>query len=201
MSIVHATNDDASVAILELFPRQGEWRDGDYFSLPGNRMVELVNGHVEVLPVPSLLHQFIAKLVFLQMHAFVDQARLGIVMSAPTRVRISERHFREPDVLFVSQANSKRRQEQFWETADLVVEIISPDDPDRDLVDKRRDYAAAGIAEYWIIDPRDDSIQVLHLRDGEYREAIKFVRPEHAVSRILEGFWMNVEELFAKARA
>ena len=55
MSIVNATNDDASVAILELFPRQGEWRDGDYFSLPSNRMVELVNGHVEVLPVPSLL--------------------------------------------------------------------------------------------------------------------------------------------------
>ena len=201
MSIVNATNDDASVAILELFPRQGEWRDGDYFSLPGNRMVELVNGHVEVLPVPSLLHQFIARLVFLQMHGFVEQARLGIVMSAPTRVRISERHFREPDVLFVSQANSRRRQEQFWETADLVVEIISPDDPDRDFVDKRRDYAAAGIAEYWIIDPRKDSIQVLHLRDGEYPEVIKYVRTEHAVSRVLKGFRIDVEELFAKARA
>ncbi len=200
MSIVNATNDDASVAILELFPRQGEWRDGDYFSLPGNRMVELVNGHVEVLPVPSLLHQFIARLVFLQMHGFVEQARLGIVMSAPTRVRISERHFREPDVLFVSQANSRRRQEQFWETADLVVEIISPDDPDRDFVDKRRDYAAASIAEYWIIDPRKDSIQVLHLRDGEYREVIKYVRTEHAVSRVLKGFRIDVEELFAKAR-
>ena len=58
---------------------------------------------------------------------------------------------------------------QFWETANLVVEVISPDDPDRDLVDKRRDYAAAGIAEYWVIDPRDDSIQVLHLRDGVSR--------------------------------
>ena len=57
MSIVSATNDDASVAILELFPRQGEWRDGDHFV--DNRMVELVNGHVEVLPVPSLLHQFL----------------------------------------------------------------------------------------------------------------------------------------------
>jgi Uma2 family endonuclease len=201
MSIVNVTNDDASVAILELFPRQGEWRDGDYFSLPGNRLVELVNGHVEVLPLPSLLHQFIARLVFLQMHAFVDQAHLGIVMSAPTRVRISERHFREPDVLFVSQANSKRRQEQFWEMADLVVEIISPDDPDRDLVDKRRDYAAAGISEYWMIDPRNDTIRVLHLRDGEYRETIRTGCTEHAESRILEGFRMNVDELFAKARA
>ena len=201
MSIVNAPNDDASVAILELFPRQGEWRDGDYFSLPGNRMVELVHGNVEVLPVPSLLHQFIARLVFLQLHGFAEQSSLGIVMSAPTRVRISERHFREPDVLFVSKANSKRRQEQFWETADLVVEVISPDDPDRDLVDKRRDYAAAGIAEYWMIDPRNDSIQVLHLRDGEYRDVIRSGRTEHAVSRVLKGFRMDVEELFEKARA
>ena len=201
MSIVNATNDDASVAILELFPRQGEWRDGDYFSLPGNRMVDLVNGQVEVLPVPSLLHQFIARLVFLQIHEFVEQSSPGIVMSAPTRVRISERHFREPDVLFVSQANLKRRQEQGWETADLVVEIISPDDPDRDFVDKRRDYAAAGIAEYWMIDPRNDSIQVLHLCDGEYRELIRTGRTGHAESRVLKGFRMDVEELFAKARA
>ena len=201
MSIANANTDNASVAILELFPRQGQWRDGDYFALPGNRIVELVRGHVEVLPVPSLLHQFIARLVFLQMHGFVEQSGLGIVMSAPTRVRISERHFREPDVLFVSQANLRRRQEQFWETADLVVEIISPDDPDRDLVDKRRDYASAGIAEYWMIDPRNDSIRVLHLLDCEYREVIQYVRPERAVSRVLEGFRIDVEELFAKARA
>ena len=45
------------------------------------------------------------------------------------------------------------------------------------------------------------AILVLHLRDGEYREVIKYVRPEHAVSKVLEGFRMDVEELFAKARA
>ncbi len=131
MSIVNATNDDASAAILELFPRQGEWRDGDYFSLPGNRMVELVNGHVEVLPVPSLLHQFIARLVFLQMHGFVDQARLGIVMSSPTRVRISERHFREPDVLFVSLENLHRRQGQRLRRKSWAIEMPRCDDDNK----------------------------------------------------------------------
>ena len=99
-----------STAILELFPLQGDWRDGDYFALPGNRLVELVRGHVEVLPVPSMLHQFIARLVFLQMNEFVDRADLGIVMSAPTKVRIDDRHYREPDVLFFSARNRQRRQ-------------------------------------------------------------------------------------------
>ncbi len=188
-----------STAILELFPLQGDWRDGDYFALPGNRLVELVRGHVEVLPVPSMLHQFIARLVFLQMNEFVDRANLGIVMSAPTKVRIDDRHYREPDVLFVAARNRHRRQEQFWETIDLAVEIISPDDPERDLNDKRLDYAAAGISEYWIIDPRDDSIKVLELRDGDYQDLSKST--ETASSKVLDGFQIGVRKLFAAARS
>ena len=201
MSIASVPNADASIAILELFPRQGEWREGDYFSLPGNRMMELVDGHVEILPVPSLLHQFLARLVFLQLHDFVERHSLGIVMSAPTRIRISDRHFREPDVFFVSATNFHRRQAQFWEIANLVVEIISPDDPDRDLIDKRHDYATAGIAEYWIIDPRDDSIQVFYLRDGSYSDGIRTISGQSAESKVLSGFRTDVAELFAKARA
>ena len=188
-----------STAILELFPLQGDWRDGDYFALPGNRLVELVRGHVEVLPVPSMLHQFIARLVFLQMNEFVDRADLGIVMSAPTKVRIDDRHYREPDVLFVAARNRHRRQEQFWETIDLAVEIISPDDPERDLNDKRLDYAAAGISEYWIINPRDDSIKVLELRDGDYQDLSKST--ETAPSKVLDGFQIGVRKLFAAARS
>ena len=62
MAIGDASSNLPSMEILDLFPSQGEWQDGDYFSLPGNRIVELVKGHVEVLAVPSLLHQFLARL-------------------------------------------------------------------------------------------------------------------------------------------
>lgn len=202
MSIsANANHDDADFAILELFPRQGEWQEGDYFALPDNRMVELIDGHVQILPAPSLLHQFLARLMFLRLNEFVERRHLGIVMSAPTRLRIIDQRFREPDVLFVSAANLKRRQEQFWEIAELVVEIISPDDPDRDLIDKRHDYAVAGISEYWIIDPRDDSVQVMNLRDGKYANVARSVRIEHAVSEVLPGFRIDVEALFAQTRA
>ena len=47
-----------------------------------------------------------------------------------------------------------RNQEHEWAGADLAVEIVSPSDPNRDLVEKRAEYAAAEIAEYWIVDPR-----------------------------------------------
>lgn len=189
-----------STTILELFPHQGEWRAGDYFALPGNRMVELVRGHVEVLPIPSLLHQFLARLLFLQMHEFVDTRNLGIVMTAPTRVRIDELHFREPDVLFVAKQNQGKRHEQYWEVIDIAIEIVSPDDADRDLIDKRDDYAFAGIPEYWIVDPRDDSIRVLQLHNSSYRET-NSPSPSSAASIVLDGFSVDVAELFREARA
>lgn len=190
-----------STAILDLFPRQGEWRDGDYFALPGNRMVELVRGHVEVLAVPSMLHQFLARLIFLSMNTFVESRNLGIVMSAPTKVKLDDRHYREPDVLFVAARNRHRKQEQFWETMDLALEIISPDDPERDLIDKRADYAAAGVSEYWIVDPRDDSVLVLGLHDGAYQELNRQTRTETAASVVLEGFQIDVQPLFHQARS
>lgn len=196
MSVHFPLEPSPSTTILQLFPSQGEWQDGDYFSLPGNRLVELVDGFVDVLPMPSLQHQFLARLIFLALHNVCDSRQAGIVMTAPTRVRVADRHFREPDVLFVSSQNLKRRQAQFWETADLVVEIISPDDPDRDLVDKRRDYAAAGIPEYWIVDPRDESLRVLTLESAEYVDARAL---PVAKSRVLPDFSVDVVELFRKA--
>ncbi len=196
MSVRIPTDPSPSTDILQLFPSQGEWQDGDYFSLPGNRLVELVDGFVEVLPMPSLQHQLLARLIFLALHEASESRKAGIVMTAPTRVQIGERHYREPDVLFIAGQNLHRRQAQYWETADLVVEIVSPDDPDRDLVDKRRDYALAGIPEYWIIDPRDQSVHVLSLRDGEYHDAGPLPIAE---STVLPDLRINVAELYRRA--
>ena len=193
------TSNPQSLEILDLFPTQGEWQDGDYFALPGNRIVELVSGRVEVLSRPSLLHQFLARLVFLRLNEFVESANLGIVMSAPTKVRIGQRHYRVPDVLFVASENLSKRHEQYWERINLAVEIISPDDPDRDLIDKRADYALAGVEEYWLIDPRNDSITVLSLVGDAYSELP--LAADIASSKLLYGFQIEIRELFRQARS
>lgn len=58
-------------------------------------------------------------------------------------------------------ANDPRYQDAFWLGADLVVEIVSSDRPERDTEEKPRDYAEAGIPDYWIINPLTDTITVL----------------------------------------
>lgn len=71
------------------------------------------------------------------------------------------------------------------------MEVISPDDPDRDLVTKRREYAQAGIPEYWIVDPRTETILVLHLAGASYRER-RFGRGEQAISATFPALVVDV---------
>lgn len=90
---------------------------------------------------------------------------------------------------------------QYVGGADLVMEIVSPDDPDRDTDVKRREYARAGIQEYWIVDPRDESILVLVLDGRQYREGGRFVAGQNARSELLAGFEVDVTAAFAAANA
>ena len=65
---------------------------------------------------------------------------------------------------------AQRRQNRYWLGADMVVEIVSPDDPERDTITKRADYAEACILEYWIANPKDETITVLTLAGEAYVE-------------------------------
>src|SRR6185503_14466833 len=86
-----------------------------------------------------------------------------------------------------------RRQERYWLGADLVVEIVSPDNPERDTREKRADYAEAGILEYWIVDPQEERITVLRLDGDQYTEHGVFHRGESATSALLQGFAVSVD--------
>ena len=86
--------------------------------------------------------------------------------------------------------------ERYWLGVDLVIEVVSPDDPDRDLVEKRVDYAEAGIPEYWIVDPRNETITVLALDGDAYRDLGVFGAGDTAQSRVLGGFSADVRSVF-----
>jgi Uma2 family endonuclease len=80
-----------------------------------------------------------------------------------------------------------------------MMEVVSEDDPDRDWKTKRAEYAKAGVAEYWIVDPRDETITVLTLGKGRktYRVAGKYRRGQQAASVLLQGLVIDVAAAFA----
>ena len=134
---------------------QGSWLDADYLSLTGRcrHLVELTDGYLEILPMPTRGHQRIVAFLYSAFQAFL-KPRGGEALFAPLRLRIRPGKFREPDLLALRDAADARSGERFWTGADLVLEVVSPDSPDRDRVHKRQGYAEAAIPEYWIVDPQ-----------------------------------------------
>jgi Uma2 family endonuclease len=185
--------------VARLFPPRGEWSEDDYLDLDTNRLVEFSNGRLEVLPMPTQSHQELVRLIFQALWSFVEARGLGKVLFAALPVRLWRRKFREPDVVFMSAEHAGRRQERFWDGADLVMEVVSPDPKSRkrDYETKRREYARARIPEYWIVDPQEQRILVLVLADSGYQIHGDFGPGTEATSALLPGFSVPVDGVLA----
>ena len=179
---------------------QGLWTQDQYLAITAacNHLLEFTDGAIEVLPMPTRRHQAILRALFLAFFDFVPD-RGGEVFFAPLRLRIRDGKFREPDLLLVRDADDPRNQDAYWLGADLVLEVVSPDSPARDLRVKRQDYAEAGIPEYWIANPLDQTITVLALSGAAYLEHGVFALGERAVSAILPGFGVEVARVLDAA--
>ena len=156
----------------EILPPQGKWSEEEYLVLTEhrNRLVEFTDGFLEFLPMPTDKHQSMLKFLFL---AFYGSWRPAAAKSsfAPLRLQIRPGKFREPDLLLLLSAADSRRQNRFWLGADLALEVVSEEKPERDLVDKRGDYAEGRVPEYWIVNPQTETITVLRLRGDVLRRS------------------------------
>lgn len=194
---LHEAQGEPVWEIAHLFPAQGEWTVEDYLALDTNHLIEYTNGYVEVLPMPSLWHQELVFLLQRLLWEFVTERGLGKVWGAPLPVELWSKKFREPDIIFVAAAKVPPRTTTYLRNVDLVVEVVSPDDPNRDYEKKRSEYAKAGIPEYWIVDPLKKLITVLVLQGGQYQVHGEFKPGAVASSVHLAGFTVPVATLFS----
>jgi Uma2 family endonuclease len=163
---------------------QAEWVDGEV---------------IEFMPAKPV-HQSIAYFLVHLLGYFNDLFQLGQIRFAPLEMRLrGGRSSREPDILFIKQANLHRLNETRLEgPADLVIEIVSDDSVTRDRRDKLKEYQEAGIAEYWIIDPRPGKLRADFYRlneVGQY-ELFGLDEDERVESAVLPGFWLRPQWLW-----
>ena len=193
--------------IATLFPVQGSWSEAAYLTLRTNRMLELNDGFLEVLPLPTYFHELIVEFLYDLLRSFVQSRGLGKVMRAPLPIRLWAGQLREPDILFLRPhrleklAKSGNRDQP--DGADLVMEVVSPGTANRarDLDVKRVEYARAGIDEYWIVDPESRTITVLKLTGEEYHAVGEFDVTQTATSALLSEFSVSVRDTFNAAEA
>lgn len=159
---------------------------------------EWVDGEVIEMSNPSLRHQDLSGFLTAILRVFVEVKKYGIVISAPFQIKFDFRPSgRQPDIMFVSNENLYRVEKQYVDgTADLIIEIVSPESLARDTQDKFEEYEKAGVKEYWIIDYRRRTANFYNPdEDGKYK--LRYLTAEGDFeSRAVEGLWIKPEWLW-----
>ncbi len=171
----------------------------EYLAMPdGAPYYEFINGIAHFMPSPSTLHQRLSRRLTHRMDRFVEQYRLGEVFAAPLDVYFSDEEYYQPDILFVSHERKSIIQERIHGAPDLIVEILSPSNAYKDLIHKKRMYEEFRVREYWIIDPLEKSVEILFNTENGFQIASKAYAKGVVQSQVLQGFAVNVEQLFAE---
>ena len=136
--------------------------------------VEYLNGDIVMTPARSPHHQIIVTNLLLLLGQYAMQNGLGLVLPAPVDVVLAkEAQIAQPDLIFIAKARAPKLVTRAAITGapDLVLEVISPSTARADRKIKPPLYAKYGVAEYWLVDPEDQSVEVFVLDGETYRVA------------------------------
>jgi len=199
---VPSANGEPAWEAAFMLPIQGSWTEADFLKLHTNRMAELVDGRLEVLPAPTWLHQLILDFLLERIKDHIRRTNCGgKILMAPLPTRLFAGTIREPDLLYVKSENLPKDVRGYPDKIDLAIEIVSSGEEarKRDYIDKRADYAKADVAEYWIADPDASLVTVLTLVGTEYQIAQECHPGDLARSVLLSGLEIPVNQIWALA--
>ncbi|MEV4842582.1 Uma2 family endonuclease [Micromonospora matsumotoense] len=148
-----------------ILPERHEWTVDDLGDLPKDLPYELINGRL-IVPSPTLLHQDMCVELLLALRVNCPREyQVGIDLS----MRVDRRNEPRPDVVVVRRGNATRSPLPV-EDALLAVEVVSPTSTFRDMYDKAKVYAHAGVRSYWVLDPLQGRLTLTEYTLGVNRE-------------------------------
>jgi Uma2 family endonuclease len=123
---IPSANGEPAWEAAFMLPVQGSWSEADFLKFHSNRMAELVDGRLEILPMPTWLHQLILELLFDTVRQLIRRADCGgRMLMAPLPMRLFARTIREPDLLYVRKENLPSDIRGYPEKIDMAIEIVS----------------------------------------------------------------------------
>ncbi|HEX6384139.1 MAG TPA: Uma2 family endonuclease [Anaerolineae bacterium] len=183
------------------WPEQGDWTYEDWLRLPDDGFrYEVLDGELYISPPPTISHQNSVTSLTASMRMYAVDHDLGLVLTSPVGVRLPAQEVPvQPDIVFVSKERRDIVGEEYIEgVPDLVVEVLSPSNWLYDRGKKQEAYRQAGVREYWIVDYRAKTVEVLVLEESAYVLIDKFGEGDVARSAVLTGFEVAVEDVFAR---
>ena len=135
----------------------------------------------------------------IELGLFLRKQQLGRLFAAPCDVILSDHDVVQPDLFFVSHERQHRlsSRQNVRGAPDLVIEILSPSTAEKDRGYKRTLYARHGVAEYWLVDPVAETIQIQRQRAGALTPTDTFGRGDTLRSPELPGLELELDDIFS----
>ena len=173
----------------------------DLADFPDNgKLRDLVDGAIVEWDMPTYVHAFLMTALSAVLDRFVQEHRLGQVVSGDLMVRIlgSEYHARGADIAFYRRGRLPRdiNAPATVVAPDFVVEIISPSDRAGDVQEKINDWLKTGVQLLWYVNPQTGMTAVYHEGRVSYVEATDTLDG----ADLLPGFQLRLQDLLDELR-
>lgn len=132
--------------------------------------MEYINGEMVLLTSPSMNHQEISGNLYVTLRDYLLGKKCKVFYS-PFDVHFFKKNFKEPDVMqpdlliACDTEEATTENNRYMGTPTLVIEILSPSTRAKDMIDKLNTYSLSGVAEFWIVDPKNQSVLVYQFKD------------------------------------
>ena len=154
--------DVAKEAAAYRVSAQGSYTIDDYYALPDEQRVELIDGYFYDMAAPTSLHQRIAGEIYRQIANFIldrDGSCIPFISPIDVQLDCDEKTMVQPDVAIICQKD-RVTTKGVYGAPDFVLEVISPSTKRKDYTKKLGKYMNAGVREYWIVDPYQEVVLV-----------------------------------------
>ena len=169
--------------------KQGEYTIEDYYALPDDERVELIDGVFYNMSSPTVYHQAITTRIWAKIDSFIMEKKgkcfAGV---APLDVQLDcdNKTMVQPDVYILCD-KSKIVEGRIFGAPDFIVEVLSPSTARKDMGIKAEKYARAGVKEYWIVDGKRKNIIVYTLNEEGYYDVALYTFEDEIPIQMYQG--------------
>ncbi|MEZ4962698.1 MAG: Uma2 family endonuclease [Saprospiraceae bacterium] len=164
---------------------------------------EIINGELVRKQAPTTDHQAISAEIVFHLTSFSKKTKSGRVLFAPLDVVFEDENMFHPDILFIRKERLfivDEKEKVVMGAPDLVVEILSKSTASDDKGEKKDVYEKFGVKEYWLVDPVKKAFEVYTLVNDRFKLTTYLEGEGTLKSGLLEGFEMDIEQVFEEAK-
>jgi len=165
--------------------------------------MELINGEIYLLSSPNIGHQEILGRLHLLFNEYFKGKKCRVFL-APFDVHLKKKDMKtldvvQPDVLVACDLeNNVTEKGRYMGTPDLVIEILSDSTRNKDMIDKLNSYMLSQVKEYWVVDPKQETIIIYSFENNEIDRIKSFEKGDFARSLLFDGLFADVQNLFSE---